>query len=78
MRPSHAVFVFVWLGASVTASAQEPYRIGRVYLWYGTLGSRRGFWVWIPVHTTSNPGCFSGLGIVPAKLCSAGEPNCDA
>jgi hypothetical protein len=46
-------------------------------LWYGNLGARRGWWLWAPVHATGYTGCFSGLGIVPMKLCDASEANCE-
>lgn len=40
-------------------------------LWYGTLGTRRGWWLWVPVPTTLSP-CFTGLGMVVTELCEPG------
>jgi hypothetical protein len=59
-------------------------------LWYGTLGTRRGWWIWTPVHAaapavtnqTANPeglaSCFQGLAFVVAKLCENNEAGCDS
>lgn len=47
-------------------------------LWYGTLGTRRGWWLWAPVHASGWTHCFAGLAIVPMKLCTAAEPDCDS
>lgn len=67
-----------------TGSGTNEYVAYDPGIWYGTLGGRTGWWIWMPVHTAppeisgQPPGCFQGLALVVAKLCEGAEAGCDS
>ena len=46
-------------------NATERYYGG---LWWGTIGTRTGMWLYQPTDYTSCPGAFTGLGVIGTAL----------